>query len=245
MSALCVVALSACSGASQTSPSSAAQTKSEEAGGETPVKVAELRPVVAAKADKGEKAKRPMGLRDRLGRLFHTLPPPEALESAEPCDPRMSPSDGSELAVLDVALLEVLGTRVSAADLAGREAGLAEQLEDWRGLSSPVFQRVHRFGLEGGDPEREAALEAEAAAVFAGDRLGVMLNEERSVEPGRYRGWLVMYAMESELPWCWIRIDAEAAPSSIETTVQGLVSAEVAKIVPELRLRWGPSEATG
>ncbi len=243
MSALCLVALGACADAKRAPPASEEQAKSAAAGSEAPAKVVPIRPLVAAKGEKGSAAARPTGLRDRLERIFHSLPPPEALESAEPCDPRMSPTDGSELAVLDVALLEVLGTRVSAADLAGREAGLAAQVEAWRGLSSPIFDEVHRLALEGGDPEREATLEQEAAALFAGDRLGVMLSEERSVDPGRYRGWLVMYAMGSELPWCWIRIEAEAAPSSIEATVQGQVSAEVEKIAPGARLRWGRSSA--
>ena len=183
-------------------------------------------------------------LRGRLGRIFHRLPPPEALESPQPCDQRMVPTDGSPLAILDSALLEVLGTRITPADLAGREAALAAQLEDWRGLSSPVFTDVHRLALGGGPmDDRAAALEADGAAMLAGGRLGVMLTEERSTDPGRYRGWLVMYAMETELPWCWLRVEAQGPSSSIEVSVQRAASAAVAKIVPELQLRWGGDTA--
>lgn len=177
-------------------------------------------------------------LRGRLGRMFHTLPPPEALESPQPCDLRMMPTDGRALPILDSALLEALGTRLTPADLAGREAALAAQLEDWRGLSSPVFAEMHRLAVDGGPEDRAAALEAEAAATLAGGRLGVMLTEERSIDPGRYRGWLVMYAMESELPWCWLEVEVEGPSSSIVVGVQRAASAAVAKIVPELQLRW-------
>lgn len=177
-------------------------------------------------------------LRSRLGRMFHTLPPPEALESPQPCDTRMVPSDGRALPILDSALLEALGTRLTPVDLAGREAALAAQLRDWRGLSSPAFVELHELAVDGGPKERAAAAEAEAAAMLAGGRLGVMLTEERSIDPGSYRGWLVMYAMETELPWCWLRVEAEGSSSSIVADVERAASAAVAAIVPELRLHW-------
>ena len=95
---------------------------------------------------------------------------------------------------------------------------------------------------DGGKAEQEAALETEIAGLLEGGRLGVMLTEERSVDPGRYRGWLVMYAMGTELPWCWLRIEADGSAVAIQERVQSLGSAAVAEIVPELKLRWSVDE---
>jgi len=236
--ALLVALVGACSGSEQPAPATEERPGEPANLGATP---SVERPRAAEPASEG--AKRATDLRSRLERVFHSLPPPEALESPQPCDERMVPTDGSRLALLDSALLEALGTRLTPADLAGREAALGAQLEDWRGLSTPVFAEMQRLATDGGAKERAEALEAEAVAMLAGGRLGVMLSEERSTDPGRYRGWLVMYAMETELPWCWIGVEAQGSSAAIEANVQRAASAAVAKIVPELQLRWGRDAA--
>ncbi|HFE46096.1 MAG TPA: hypothetical protein ENJ18_11490, partial [Nannocystis exedens] len=143
-----------------------------------------------------------------MGRVFHSLPPPESLEEARDCDAKILPLDGSALAIIDEALLEYLGTGLSPHDLGegpqhrGANFQRASELDDWRALSSPLFNDLRQLETTGGEQRalKSATLETEFRRTIASGRLGVMLSEQRSLDPAIYRGWLIMYSMESTLP---------------------------------------------
>ncbi len=169
------------------------------------------------------------------------------MEEARDCDAKIAPTDGSALVIIDEALLEYLGTGISASDLGdgpehkGASFGRASELDDWRALSSPLFDDLRRLDGTSGEQQtlQSASLQAEFDRTVASGRLGVMLSEKRSLEPPRYRGWLVMYSMESTLPWCWQRIEVlDASTSSIETRVQDAVNRAVKSIVPGVAIDW-------
>ena len=189
--------------------------------------------------------------RARMGRVFHSLPPPESLEEARDCDAKILPLDGSALAVIDEALLEYLGTGLSPRDLGdgsqhrGANFQRASELDDWRALSSPLFNDLRQLEPTGGEQRtlQSATLEAEFERTMESGRLGVMLSEQRSLDPAIYRGWLIMYSMESTLPWCWLRIEVlDASSTTIELGVQNAVNDAVKKIAPGLLIRWRRSE---
>ncbi len=183
-----------------------------------------------------------------MGRVFHSLPPPESLEEARDCDSKVAPSDGSALVIIDEALLEYLGTGLSPGDLrsgpepTGARFQRASELKSWRALSSPIFDDLRRLDDASGEERalQSATLETTFKRIMASGRLGVMLSEQRSLDPAIYRGWLIMYSMESTLPWCWQRIEVlDGSPATIEADVQNAVSGAIKSIAPDLGIRWG------
>lgn len=183
-----------------------------------------------------------------MARVFHTLPPPESLEDARNCDSKIAPTDGSPLEIIDEALLEYLGTGISPSDLGdgpehkGASFRRASELDGWRALSSPLFDDLRRLDDTSGEQQalQSANLKEKFDHTVASGRLGVMLSEERSLVPARYHGWLVMYSMETTLPYCWQRVEVLGTSSlSIETRVQDAVNRTVKSIAPGAVIHWG------
>ncbi len=204
--------------------------------------------------------------RGRLEKMFHALPPPEALERPLACPEFVAPKDGSmRIPVIDRSLLQffaTLGLPRPAAKKPSADSGVPAMVEGLSPLNSGVFTNLRALELQDRDPPHAdapapAAILSEITKLEKNERLLVVLGDLDPEPPrgehfkgGAYRGHVVFYNLGSGRPCCYEPFIAEtnakdakpeaaaAVYAELVTRTRAAVDAAVERQIPGLKVMW-------
>ncbi len=202
--------------------------------------------------------------RQSLTQVFHSLPPPEILDTQKvPCPPALAPQNGElTLPIIDARLLRFFVDGLPRLKAVDGKLPPQPELDEHLDLNSPLFIRLHAYEREQiiasttKSPHKPnniaAALIPGITTLEAGDRLLILLEQPPSSEtddPYRltFRSYVAAHLFSSKRGLCFFPIEVDVpmpgdevvAPEVLNRAIRKAVDQHLAQVQPGLHAYTG------